>query len=380
MENGLLYILAFSAMAIALFACILPQAPLYTEIVGIPTLEDEYTFVIGYNNPNYYATAQNGTIYFASTDITDTLQDCLDEGQGRILINILGLHTITRQIVMERGSQYISGIADASTATRSTYLYLTANVNASMFLINGTTNHDYYGISRMWLEGNSASQTAGSGIETTGSPLHLEFDHVQIEDFKQYGFSLTGGQILEMQSCGAMRCKQRGIYLQNWEYKSVVRQCWAFESPTNVYLGNVQDMEIYGLKAYNSTTYAGIMLDACKNIKFYGLDVELNYNEGVKFYGSQKISIYGGIIKNNGQQTNNTYPAVLFSPKSTTYSTYNNLYGLVIYSDTTKRHSYGIREADSNEDYNLIDGCVIYGSGTANVGLQGVNSIQDNVR
>lgn len=42
MENGLLYVLAFSAMAIALFACVLPQAQSFTEITGIP---DEFEVV-----------------------------------------------------------------------------------------------------------------------------------------------------------------------------------------------------------------------------------------------------------------------------------------------------------------------------------------------
>lgn len=75
MENGLLYVLAFSAMAIALFACILPTA----TSLDLPTAPATYT--IDYNRiiaNNYTAIRYDGVRSYSLTNLTVVLQSCID--------------------------------------------------------------------------------------------------------------------------------------------------------------------------------------------------------------------------------------------------------------------------------------------------------------
>lgn len=78
MENGLLYVLAFSAMAIALFACILPNTLSYSIIEDLPS--DETTYILRQDqNGNYWIENQEGTILYYSRNCSYTLTRAYDD-------------------------------------------------------------------------------------------------------------------------------------------------------------------------------------------------------------------------------------------------------------------------------------------------------------
>lgn len=120
MENGLLYILAFSAMAVALFACVLPQVPI--EIVpGAPS------FTVYQVGLTYYAKDQNGHIEYSSTNASDVVVHAQ---------NALPISASIKTIMFSTGIYFLSGIPIMN-ATRylgdGATLMLPNGVNTAIF-------------------------------------------------------------------------------------------------------------------------------------------------------------------------------------------------------------------------------------------------------
>lgn len=377
MENGLLYILAFSAMAIALFACVLPQAQLYSEISGLPTWAEEVTWIIQTDGSNYWAVPANGSVYWTSSNLTYVAQNALDQGPGvDVFLDFVGEHYIDG-LHMTLGDQKLRGRFQSSTTARGTTLRLRNGADEHLIHINGTANPDYYMIDSFKLQGNYSS-ISKNGIVCDGSPVHVEITNVQVYNCL-YGYGLTGGSILWMRNCYAEGCS-RGFSLNSWSYRNTMEDVCAYNCQTNFYVTTCSDINWYGVVSYTSSLYNGIGIVASSRMNFYGVHAELNKNHGIAVLGSHDINFYGADCFNNGQETNNTYSGIYFGDNGGTHSTYNAVYGGNIYSDTVKKQKYGVYEADSSDNYNLIDGVHATGAGTANILLQGANSIQDNVR
>ena len=102
--------------------------------------------------------------------------------------------------------------------------------------------------------------------------------------------------------------------------------------------------------------------------------------EAIKLNKASHCIVANNDIYANGQNANNTYAAILLTDDGTTFSTYNIVNGNRIRSDTTNKPSYGIRENATGDNYNLVDGNIVTDCVTAQISLQGANSVRaDNI-
>lgn len=97
---------------------------------------------------------------------------------------------------------------------------------------------------------------------------------------------------------------------------------------------------------------------------------------GIFCQGINKCIILGNNLKDNSQDANDTYSDIHLQDTST----YNNINSNNIDCTETNKSKYGIREASSNDDYNLIDGNIVQNAVTANISTQGANTVTgDNI-
>jgi len=115
----------------------------------------------------------------------------------------------------------------------------------------------------------------------------------------------------------------------------------------------------------------GIMTYASYRCTIIGNICALNGREGIRIRGSQFLTISGNSLYKNSQESPGTYSALLLDTVSTYYSRYN-----VISSNTIDATDspYGIREADTNCNWNIYLGNVVRNASTANISTQGTNN------
>jgi len=100
--------------------------------------------------------------------------------------------------------------------------------------------------------------------------------------------------------------------------------------------------------------------------------------EAIKLNKASHCIVANNDIYANGQEANNTYAAILLTDNGTTFSTYNIVNSNRIRSNTTNKPSYGIRENATGDDYNLVYGNIVTDCVTAQISLQGANSVRAN--
>ena len=141
---------------------------------------------------------------------------------------------------------------------------------------------------------------------------------------------------------------------------------------TNVHLNSFK-----GIVARYNTVHGFIMLDSNDNslsgaISFY------NNQHGIYIYRSSHNVISGNNTKDNSRLTNDTYNEIFISDDGATYSTYNIITGNRARCTAANKAKYGIRENAAGDDYNLVHGNIVDGAITANISLQGVNTVNAN--
>ncbi len=96
---------------------------------------------------------------------------------------------------------------------------------------------------------------------------------------------------------------------------------------------------------------------------------------GVRIRGSKNV-ISSNIFNDNGLGTNNTYSDIFLDDNGTTYSTYNTVIGNNCQAGSANKVAYHIRENATGDDFNLIIGNVCKDGVTAQISLQGANSVR----
>jgi parallel beta-helix repeat protein len=146
-----------------------------------------------------------------------------------------------------------------------------------------------------------------------------------------------------------------------------------------IYISQVNDVAIIGNIIIDWTgTGIPIHLDRASGCVVQGNQIVNSAGMGITLSGSSRCVVANNVLKNIGTNTNNTYIAIQIQAYGTTYSTHNIIQGNQIFSDASKLPKYGINEADTNEDYNVIANNIVTNCATAAINKQGVNSILDN--
>jgi parallel beta-helix repeat protein len=102
--------------------------------------------------------------------------------------------------------------------------------------------------------------------------------------------------------------------------------------------------------------------------------------EGIYLLKASNCIIKGNVLENVGKGADNTYAAILLTDDGVTFSTRNVISGNRISSGAANKPAYGIRENAAGDDYNLVDSNIVTDCVTAQISLQGVNSVRaDNI-
>lgn len=380
------------ALLFIILAAALCVAALFIQSYGNLSDIPEQPAVISYNaaTAKYSAVAANGTLVYTLSDLSATLQSCIDylPRPLDIELRLYGRHNLTQRILMYGGNLQLRGVQWGSTNNRSTTLYYTGGYTPyGVFLFNGTYSTDampggvdYYTIRELKIYGNTAGCVAI--IYCAGGLAHWEGHDIQVYagNSTDNGYTILGGSITVTDNLYAEGFN-RGFDLQNWDYYNTIKNCFAYSCKTNFYMSNLNGVDVYGLMAYTSSSYNGVTMVNCRDMNFYGMRAKSNKEYGVALSGCYRVAIYGANIVDNSQEANNTYSGVYFYSNGGTYSTYNSVIGgSIISTSTAKMQKYAVRENDTNQNYNLVSGVSFAGCGTDDISLQGVNSIERDCR
>jgi len=95
----------------------------------------------------------------------------------------------------------------------------------------------------------------------------------------------------------------------------------------------------------------------------------------IRIRGSKNI-IANNMLIDNGTGTNNTYSDIFLDDNGTTFSTYNVVTGNNCQAAAANKVAYHIRENATGDDFNLVMGNVCKDGVTAQISLQGTNSVR----
>ena len=174
-----------------------------------------------------------------------------------------------------------------------------------------------------------------------------------------------------------------GLYLVDWSgYTSDYNVLSNIKANNNIYSGVLIASSHNALSniVCERNSYCGIYIDTGNYNTINGCIINDNERDGICIYKSSYNQISNNICKDNSQTTNNTYTDIFITDDGSTYSTYNIISNNNIRATAANKSKYGIRENAASDNYNLIHGNIVYGAVTANISLQGANSVNaDNI-
>lgn len=209
-------------------------------------------------------------------------------------------------------------------------------------------------------------------------------------------------------------CTMSGNVLRNNGYGIYVNSGWReiitgnmFFTSTNygVYLVGAQRVTVTGNHFYGDNW--GIVVGNSSNITKYnvitgntimyttGIGIALYYGtgttisnvitgnhifgagqHGIYLYASSFNTITGNAIDNAGRNTNNAYNSIFLTDNASVYSTYNVVSSNNLHATQANKAQYHVREQGVNDDFNLVIGNICNAGATAQISLQGVNSVR----
>jgi hypothetical protein len=135
---------------------------------------------------------------------------------------------------------------------------------------------------------------------------------------------------------------------------------------------------VIGNKGRYDSCDAGILIQNVEGAIIVGNVFDRVTREGITLSGARRCIVVNNVLRRISKNDNNTYDAIIIKSYNTTASTRNIIQGNQIWSDLTNLPRYGINEADTNQDYNIIANNIVTNCATAAINKQGVNSILDN--
>lgn len=138
---------------------------------------------------------------------------------------------------------------------------------------------------------------------------------------------------------------------------------------------NIIGNTISGNSIYLANQEAIYMQAGANQNTFVGNTIRASVMHGIRIRGSKNV-ISSNMMIDNGTGTNNTYSDIYLDDNGSTYSTYNTVIGNNCQAAATNKVAYHIRENGTSDDFNLVIGNVCKDGVTAQISLQGTNSVR----
>jgi len=272
----------------------------------------------------------------------------------------------------------LSNICIESIYSRAIYgeYLLRSEIRDCEFKNTGDTDIRLYYSSYNSINGCVSYNSAGRGIDAAGlgtnhvaivgNVIHSSYD----DSIRTLSYATVQGNVIY--ECGS----GRGIYVGDEEkYVSVIGNeiYGAYDDAIELgildypceqvsCIGNVMDTidDYYGIGAYANKSV--IIGNTMKNINRHGIRLE----------GSRNI-VKGNYIENPSQVADADQNAINLQGGAK----YNIVEGNQIFADATNRPAYGINEATTDDNYNIVTGNRIEGMRTGKYGISGPNTEYD---
>jgi len=163
--------------------------------------------------------------------------------------------------------------------------------------------------------------------------------------------------------------------------------------PSNIGLNNTYALNItfnntgsYDMPFSFSNSTNKLLMLGPKNITFYYAVSPVNNSLAANSNGSLDVTINLTVANTSDTQgiyegfilfdANNTSNSIYLSNNGSVYSTYNVISSNNLHATQTNKSAYHIREQGTSDDYNLAIGNVCKDAVTAQISMQGTNSVR----
>jgi len=197
-----------------------------------------------------------------------------------------------------------------------------------------------------------------------------------------YGFYSSGGWREVITGNMFYTSTNYGVYLVGAQRNTVTGNHF-YGDNWSIVVGNSTNITKYNVITGNTIMYAtgiGIAL-------YYGTGTTISNvvtgnhifgagQHGIYLYASSFNTITGNAIDNAGRNTNNAYNSIFLTDNASVYSTYNVISSNNLHATQTNKAQYHVREQGVNDDFNLVIGNICNAGATAQISLQGANSVR----
>ncbi len=177
---------------------------------------------------------------------------------------------------------------------------------------------------------------------------------------------------------GSIAYFQTGIYLAASAARTAITGNTFYQPYRAIFAAadaNVIGNTITGNSIYLANQEAIYMQAGANQNAIVGNTIRATGLHAIRIRGSKNI-IANNLLIDNGQTTNNTYNDIFLDDNGTTFSTYNAVTGNNCQAAAANKVAYHIRENATGDDFNLVIGNVCKDAVTAQISLQGANSVR----
>jgi len=331
----------------------------------------------------------NGTVYAVGateiatgSDWTTVLQTAVDSAPEGGLVHVKsggGSKTLTSPITITtdslqlRGSSWFNGTNESAPPFDAGFI-LADGVNDSAIKVDAPKVE----ISHLYLDGNKANNTAGSGIEclyTNTADLNLH--DMFIFNFQDDGVRLHNGLAFYLTRVASEYHNGNGIWSQA-EFTRLIHCIASQNGGTGIYLDSADRQSAIQCQGAKNKFHLSVV--GGKHQTLIGNAFRDSDRNGISVTGAQRATVMGNSIEDAGTEAHDSYAAIIIKPsfRDSDNSIRNRVIGNDVLSSATNKHSYGIREDDSNQDRNIITGNTLTDAATSNLSTQGASTITSN--
>lgn len=227
-------------------------------------------------------------------------------------------------------------------------------------IIGNTLIHNLYGV---YSNANYNNITGNVIVDNTSYGVYIN---------GVVNFSISGNWF------GSIAFFQTGVYLAASAARNAITGN-TFYQPYRAILGaadaNVIGNTISGNSIYLANQEAIYMQAGANQNVIVGNTIRATAMHAIRIRGSKNV-ISSNMLIDNGTGTNNTYSDIFLDDNGTTFSTYNTVIGNNCQAAAANKVAYHIRENATGDDFNLVIGNVCKDGVTAQISLQGTNSVR----
>lgn len=327
---------------------------------------------------NYWATRYDGKRFWEGTDASLTINSAISSGKSVFLRN--GTFELRNYLSLKHGT-ILEGMGENTVIKQADG----ANLDYLIYIhLKDGSSFGRVQLRNFVLDGNKAEQTDGSGYGVFSETYSSVYsDLVLLRDLyvrNTYGIGIeTYGNYYMFENVCVYNASSHGFVIK--DYHTRLENTVARKNGGDGYV--FRGTGLHSLIGVRSLQNNG------NGIHFYGIDsgdlrseiiggsVMMNGQHGILFEGASSNKVIGVHIESNSYAVANLNDNVHFKSYGTRHSKNNILEGNTLKSIGKVR--YQIYEADSNQDYNLVQGNQILDDGQAGkILLQGSNSEEKN--